>query len=169
VPDGSTIYVDASTSALALASALFANPPHELTIVTNSPMVLANTSGDSVNVVACPGELDHRMRAVIGRWTVDFLRQLPLDIAFMSGAGITVKAGLTTSRSPIADVLNAARDSAARTIGLVDATKFGRASLVSIATAHDLDLIITDETLSTSAAQQFADAGVKLLRAQQQD
>ena len=43
--------------------------------------------------------------------------------------------GLTTSRRPLADVINTARASAERTVGLIDATKFGRASLLSFARA----------------------------------
>ena len=60
---------------------------------------------------------------------------------------MTLDAGLTTSRRPLADVINAARASAERTIGLIDATKFGRASLLSIARAQELDVIVTDDGL----------------------
>jgi DeoR/GlpR family transcriptional regulator of sugar metabolism len=59
-------------------------------------------------------------------------------------------------------VLRAARDAAARTVALVDATKFGRASLVSIARAQDLDLIISDSGLDSELAGEFRDAGVRL-------
>ncbi len=100
------------------------------------------------------------MRTVGGPWTVDFIRRLNFDAAFVSGAGLTLESGLTTSRGTIADVLGAARDNAACTIGLVDATKFGRASLVSVAAASDLDLIVTDGALSERVALEFRDAGV---------
>ena len=52
------------------------------------------------------------MRVLTGRWTVDFLTDLNFAAAFVSAAGITLDHGLTTSRSALADTLNAAADSA---------------------------------------------------------
>ena len=74
----------------------------------------------------------------------------------------TLDAGLTTSRRPLADVLNAARASAERTIGLIDASKFGRASLLSIAGAEELDTIVTDDGLPEESAAEYRAAGVSL-------
>ena len=67
-----------------------------------------------------------------------------------------------TSRRPLADVLNAARDAAGRTVGLIDSTKFGRAALVTIADAQELDLIVTDSGLEPAAAEEYRAAGVRL-------
>ena len=80
----------------------------------------------------------------------------------MSAAGISLDAGLTTSRSPIAEVLKAATDAAGRTIGMVDATKFGRPSLVSILPATELDLLISDAALPDDVAAAYRAAGVAL-------
>jgi DeoR/GlpR family transcriptional regulator of sugar metabolism len=97
-----------------------------------------------------------------GRWTVEFLHELNFDVAFVSAAGLTLDAGLTTSRRPLADVVNAARAAAGRTVGMIDATKFGRASLVSIVPAQDLDLIVTDDGLEAAVAEEYAAAAVRL-------
>ncbi len=162
VPAGSTIFLDASSTALALAMRLTHDPPYELTLVTNSPMIAAEIRADSIHVVVCPGELDQHTRMLTGRWTSEFIRRLNFDSAFVSAAGITLDAGLTTSRGPIADVLRAARDSASRIVALVDSTKFGRASLVSIAPAQELDLIISDGELDPDVAAEYRAAGVTL-------
>ena len=95
---GSTVFLDASSSALALARRLTEDPPYELTLVTNSPMIAAEVRAEQLHVVVCPGELDQHTRTVAGRWTLEFLRGLRLDTAFVSAAGITLEAGLTTSR-----------------------------------------------------------------------
>jgi DeoR family fructose operon transcriptional repressor len=59
-------------------------------------------------------------------------------------------------------VVNAARAAAGRTVGLIDSSKFGRASLVSIARAQDLDVIVTDAGLDDGAAEQYRTEGVRL-------
>ena len=159
---GSTIFLDASSSALALARRLTDEPPYELTLVTNSPIIAAEVRAEQLHVVVCPGELDQHTRTVAGRWTLEFLRGLRLDTAFVSAAGITVEAGLTTSRGALADVFNAARGAAARTIALLDATKFGRASLVSIVAAPELDLIVTDPGIDPGVVEAFGRTGARI-------
>lgn len=162
VAGGSTVFLDASSSALALARRLMEDPPNELTLVTNSPAIAYEIIAEPMHVVVCPGELDQHMRMLAGRWTVEFLHELNFDVAFVSAAGLTLDAGLTTSRRPLADVVNAARAAAGRTVGLIDASKFGRASLVTIAPAEELDLIVTDDGLAEAVAEEHRAAGVRL-------
>ena len=59
-------------------------------------------------------------------------------------------------------MVNAARSAAGRTVGLIDSTKVGRASLVSIAAAEELDVIVTDDGLEESVAEEYRAAGVRL-------
>ena len=162
VPSGSTVFLDASSTALALARRLMDDPPNELTLVTSSPAIAYEMQAEPVHVVVAPGELDQHMRMIAGRWTVEFLNELNFDMAFVSAAGLTLDAGLTTSRRPLADVVNAARAAAGRTVGMIDATKFGRASLVSIVPAQELDVIVTDGGLEDAVAEEYRAAAVRL-------
>ena len=162
VRSGSTIFLDSSSSCLALARQLVSEPATELTLVTNSPAIAYEVIAESMHVVVCPGELDQHMRMIAGRWTVEFIGELNFDTAFISAAGLTLDAGLTTSRRPLADVVNAARAAAGRTVGLIDSTKFGRASLVTIAPAQELDVIVSDGALEESVSEQYRTEGVRL-------
>jgi len=162
VEHGATIFLDASSTALALARRLARDPPNEITLVTNSPAIAYEIQHDAIHVVVCPGELDQHMRMLAGRWTVEFLAELNFAVAFVSAAGVTLEQGLTTARRPLADVVNAARASAERSVGLIDATKFGRASLLSIARAQDLDAIVTDAELPAGVAETYRAADVRL-------
>ena len=130
--------------------------------MTNSPAIALGLTAPSIHVIVAPGELDQHMRVLTGRWTIDFLAGLNFAAAFVSAAGITLDHGLTTSRSGLADTLNAAADSAERVIGLMDSTKFERASLMTIRSAQALDLIITDDRLDPEVAEAFRAAGVNL-------
>ena len=162
VGHGATVFLDASSSCLALARRLVDHPPNELTLVTNSPAIAYEIQADAIHVVIVPGELDQHMRMLAGRWTVEFLSELNFAVAFVSAAGVSLDQGLTTARRPLADVVNAARASAERSIGLIDATKFGRSSLLSIARAQELDAIVTDAELPADVAEEYRAAGVRL-------
>jgi DeoR/GlpR family transcriptional regulator of sugar metabolism len=162
VMPGSTVFLDASSTVLQLARRLMDDPPNELTLVTSSPAIAYEMHAEPVHVVVTPGELDQHMRMIAGRWTVEFVSQLNFDVAFVSAAGITLKEGLTTSRRPLADVVNGACSAAKRTVALIDASKFGRASLLTIMRADDPDLIITDSALPVDVASTYSAAGVQL-------
>jgi DeoR family fructose operon transcriptional repressor len=159
---GSTIFLDASSSALCLGRRLMEDPPNELTLVTSSPAIAYEMQAEAVHVIVTPGELDQHMKMIAGRWTVEFVSQLNFDVAFVSAAGLTLEEGLTTSRRPLADVVNAARSAAQRTVALIDSSKFGRASLLTIMRADDPDLIITDSALAAEVAVAYDAAGVHL-------
>jgi len=162
VNDGSTIFLDASSTGLALARALELRPPTELTLVTNSPAIALGLTADTIHVIVPPGELNQHMRVLTGRWTIEFLRELNIAVAFISAAGVTLEHGLTTSRSALADTLNAAAAAAVTTVGLLDSGKFGRSSLLSIRPAQSLDLLITDDGLPATVVDEYRAAGVRL-------
>jgi DeoR/GlpR family transcriptional regulator of sugar metabolism len=160
--NGATIFLDASSTCLALAHRLDLEPPEELAVVTNSPAIALGLESSAVRVIVVPGEVDLRMRAIADGWTVEFLRRVSIDTAFVSGSGLDLEHGLTTSRRQLADTLNAACSAAAKTVALVDASKFGRASLVPIAEAASFDTVVTDAGIDADVVDQYRRAGVKL-------
>jgi DeoR/GlpR family transcriptional regulator of sugar metabolism len=105
------------------------------------------------------------MKLIAGRWAREFLSGLKVDIAFISSAGITLEQGLTTSRRPLEDVVNAARAVARRTAALIDSTKFGRASLLTMVRPQDLDLLVVDSGLPPDAVERYRRAGVAIEQA----
>ena len=87
VRSGSTIFLDSSSSCLALARQLVSEPATELTLVTNSPAIAYELVDERILVIVTPGELDQHMRLLAGRWTTDFLSGLNFELAFCSCAG----------------------------------------------------------------------------------
>ena len=166
VDDGSTIFVDSSTTCLALARRLERRPPRALTLVTNSPAIALELHAQSVHVIVTPGEVDQTLRMIGGRWAVEFLAELNIETAFVSAGGITLEHGLTTTRRALADTLQAASASSAKTIGLMDSSKFGLSALLAIARAQELDAIVVDDGLPQATFDEYTAAGVKLLRAE---
>jgi DeoR/GlpR family transcriptional regulator of sugar metabolism len=165
IEEGSTVFVDSSTSSLALAHEIEQRPPKALTLVTNSPAIAMELHEESIHLIVTPGEVDQNLRMIGGRWAAEFLSGLNFSAAFISAAGITLELGLTTSRRPLADTLNAARAVSTRTVGLIDSTKFGRSSLLGIVAAEELDAIVVDGGLPERTAEAYRSAGVNLVQA----
>jgi len=166
VEDGSTIFIDSSTTCLVLARHLERHPPRALTLVTNSPAIALELHAQSVHVVVTPGEVDQTLRMIGGRWAVEFLAELNIETAFVSAGGVTLEQGLTTTRRSLADTLQAVRASSKRTIALIDSSKFGLSALLSIARPEELDAVIVDDALSPETIAAYEAAGVNLIVAE---
>jgi DeoR family fructose operon transcriptional repressor len=166
VEDGSTIFVDSSSTCLALARHLERHPPQALTLVTNSPAIALELHAQPIHVVVTPGEVDQTLRMIGGRWATEFLAALNIETAFLSAAGVTLEHGLTTTRRSLADTLQAAMASSAKTIGLIDSSKFGLTALLTIARPEQLDGLIVDAGLAADTVAEYRAAGVNLLVAE---
>ena len=165
IRDGSTIFIDHSTSCLALAQELERNPPHHLTLVTNSPAIAFELHANSIHLIVTPGEVDQIMRMISGNWTEEFLSHLNFDVAFVSAAGLTVERGLTTLRHSLSAMLNAARAVSQRTIALIDSSKIGRDSLLTVFGPCEVEIIV-DDGISPRDLEDFQRAGMSVTVAQ---
>jgi DeoR/GlpR family transcriptional regulator of sugar metabolism len=160
VSEGMTVFMDSSTSCLALAVELASGEPPGITVVTNSPAIAYVLKAPTIHIIVTPGEVDQDLMLIGGRWTVEFIRRIQLEVAFISGAGLTLDHGLATRQRDIADVLHAVRAVARRTVALVDSSKFGVSSLLSISPAREIDEIIVDG--GERVAEEYRLAGVPL-------
>ena len=163
VRDGETIFIDAASTTFALAHRLDEEPVEDLTIVTTSPAVALALEPATARVVVAPGEVDLRMRAIADGWTVDFLRRIKLDTAFVSGAGFDLDHGLTTGRRPLADALSAVRESADRVVALVDASKLGHSAMVTMLPAASLDALVVDGAADPGLVAAYRAGGLDVV------
>jgi DeoR/GlpR family transcriptional regulator of sugar metabolism len=161
IPDGATLFLDSSTTVLALAKLLQREPSRGLTVVTNSPAISSDVMAPFIHIIMLPGELNQPVRAITGRWTAEFMEHLSFTVAFVSAAGIT-PTGLTTTQRELSEVTKAAFSRASRRIALIDSTKFGTKALISMASLEQLDLVITDQGLSSKVVDDYQAAGVPL-------
>jgi DeoR/GlpR family transcriptional regulator of sugar metabolism len=168
VEDGSTIFVDSSTTCLVFARHLQRHAPRALTLVTNSPAIAGELNAQSIHVVVTPGEVDQTLRMIGGRWAAEFLGDLNMETAFVSAGGVTLENGLTTTRRALADTLKAASASSAKKIGLIDSSKFGLSALLSIARPEELDALVVDDGLPRKTIRAYEAAGVNLILAEGQ-
>lgn len=170
VSEGMTVFLDSSTTCLALAAELArAERAPGITVVTNSPAIAYELKAPTMHIIVTPGEVDQDLMLIGGRWTVEFIRRVQLEVAFVSGAGLTLDYGLATRQRNIADVLHAVRGVARRTIALVDSSKFGVSSLLSIAPATEFDAIVVDDDLPAEILTEYTTAGVTVLLADGED
>lgn len=159
VANGEAILLDASSTALALAQHL--KQHRDLTIVTHSLAIAHEMLGVSgVTVVMPGGTLHHDTASLIGEEGLAFLETFHIQKGFFGAHGLSLTAGLTDVNVSEAHLKRSLVQRCAQVIAILDATKWGRAGLISFADVSAVDVIITDEQAPEDLVSQVRQLGV---------
>lgn len=163
LPDrpGGTILLDAGTTTAMLAAALL--PGTLSTVVTNSaPIASALATRHVADVHLLGGRVRGITQACVGAPTVEALRELRVDVAFLGTNGFSPSHGFSTPDPSEAAVKRAMVASANLVVVLGDSSKSGTDYLVSFARLTDADVLVTDSGLSRADANALSDLKVVL-------
>ena len=116
-----------------------------------------------ITVILTGGIVTSASSSIEGLLGVDLLQKIHTDIAFVSARGFSVENGLTDFSIYEADLKRMCIKASAKTIALIDHTKFDTSSISSYASIDDLNLVITDSGLSENTKEIYEKAGVDLL------
>lgn len=142
IEDGDTIILDTGSTMSVFADVITAK---KLTVVTNDLCIaLTMEKHDDCRVVLLGGIVRNDYHCTLGPSTVEQLKALHVDKAFVATNSITAKDGLSTPDLNHADIKRHMIASADQTILLVTGNKFGRKSFAHFANAAELDMVITD-------------------------
>ena len=153
------IYLDASSTCYTLGMKLSGFT--KLTVITNGinlAMALKDIPG--ITVILTGGIVTSVSSSIEGLLGEDLLKKIHTDIAFVSARGFSVENGLT-------DLKRRCVKSSAKTIALIDNTKFNTTSISSYASLDDLNMVITDFGLSENTKDIYEKAGVNLVIAKE--
>ncbi|NSL52151.1 DeoR/GlpR family DNA-binding transcription regulator [Calidifontibacillus erzurumensis] len=161
IKNGDSIFLDASTTSLVIASML---KDIKLTVVTNSiKIVNALSDNPNINIVVIGGTLDRSSLSNVGRNAELHLKQYFFDTAFISCRSISMNHGITDSNELQAGMRKLAAEHGNKTILIADYTKFNRTSFASICDFDSIDAIIVDQKLSEEWHEFLKERNVKLI------
>jgi len=134
-------------------------------VITNAPAIaqgaLAHTG---LEVQILPGRLRGTTQAAVGATTVAALGVLHPDVVVLGCNGLGPD-GFTTPDPDEAAVKAAMVAAAGLRIIVADSSKAGARTLVTFATAADVDTLVTDTGLSDDAMRQLTEEGIEVVRA----
>ncbi|MDR1599919.1 MAG: DeoR/GlpR family DNA-binding transcription regulator [Oscillospiraceae bacterium] len=162
IPDGESVALDASTSALFVARALMAR--RHLSLITNSMEILTETAGKTDwTILATGGSLKSSALAFVGPQAERAIGEFHVSLAVMSCKGLDAQAGFTDTNEQDAAVKRAFMRCAARTAFLVDASKFGRRAFARIAPLSGAAWVVTDARPPEPWPGVLAEQGIELI------
>jgi DeoR family transcriptional regulator of aga operon len=162
VADGDAIFLDTSSTALAIAQRL--KQHRHLTIITNS-LAIAQEMLDapSVAVVMPGGQLRRETVSLIGADGLEILRKLNIQKGFFGAHGLSVPEGLTDVSAAEAEVKRPLVAMCKQVVAVLDATKWGRVGLASFATISEIDIVITDSLAPSARIEEVRGCGIQVI------
>jgi len=139
---GDTVFLDASTTVSHMADYITAD--QELTIITNSVLVLTKLKGKGIRCYLTGGMLLENSYALVGRIAEDTLSSLFADVCFFSSQGITEDGLITDFSEDETRIRKCMIANAKKSIFLYDHTKLGKRFLFKVCTTEELSYVVTD-------------------------
>ncbi|MDZ5474066.1 DeoR/GlpR family DNA-binding transcription regulator [Bacillus sp. 31A1R] len=161
IKSGDSIFLDASTTSLVIASML---KDHKLTVVTNSIKVVTTLmDSPSIRIVVIGGTLSNSSLSNLGRTAEDNTRKYFFDSAFISCRSVSMQHGITDSNEQQAAIRQIAAEHANNVFLVADYTKFDKTSFASICGFEDVNAIVVDNTLSDEWRKFLEEKNIQLL------
>ncbi len=164
VEENDTLIIDSGSTTEYLA----ANIPNDknLTILSYSLNIVTETARMSnVHSVFAGGNLHPNTLMFESAEGLAVVRRFRATKAFISAAGVSADFGITCLNGYERETKVAVIQSSARRILLADSTKFGMIRSEYFADLDDIDVIVTDSTLSKEQRRIIEEKGIELILA----
>ena len=145
ISEGDIIFLDSSTTVFFLAERLLESSFSNLTIVTNSAMIIQNFHKFPPHyvLISLGGTFDLQLNAFLGQAAIRELERLSVSKAFISAFGIDGDL-VTTNHEYHSSLLLKVLEVAKQRYLLADRSKFDSSGLFRLGTRADFDRIISD-------------------------
>jgi DeoR/GlpR family transcriptional regulator of sugar metabolism len=142
IAPGQVVAIDDSTTSLALARLLPERAP--LTVVTHFlPVIRALADQPGIDLIGLGGRFVPSYDSFLGQATAAAAAELQTDVLIMSTTSVTDGVCYIQSQDTVI-TRRALVANAARTVALIDHTKFGRRALHRLVDLADLDRVVVD-------------------------
>jgi DeoR/GlpR family transcriptional regulator of sugar metabolism len=160
IEPGQAVLLDDSTTVGHLAIQIAHCKP--LTVITSSLSVIdALKNAHGIETICLGGHYNPRFNAFFGYFCEQAVDSLRADILFMSTSTIL---GLTAyhQQEEVVKTKRMLMNAADRKVLLIDSSKFGKASLIKLASLTEFDQVITDSNLDPATVDALRKGGVNL-------
>ena len=140
---GSTIV--ANSDSITLEALKLIKNRNDVTVITNSIMVLQELSQSKLNIISTGGSVNPKSLSFEGSITQNTIKKYNVDIALIDCQGMDISKGILDSNEAEVEIKRTMIKQADKVILLVENTKFDKTSLVKLFDYKDIDCIVTDK------------------------
>ena len=162
VYDGEHIFLDASSTAVAIAKAI--KTRKDITIITNSLQIAIELLDEpNCKVISTGGVAIESSFALVGQVTDRTISSYYADKAIISSKGFDLEKGFTDSDERHATNKKSMLKGARTKILAVDSSKFGDVSFAKIGDLRDITTVVTDVKPAKEWLEKFAKYNVECI------
>lgn len=132
-------------------------------VTTSLPVAQEILTWPSPNLTILGGLYLPDYQATVGPQTINLLKDITADIAFLGADGLTLEVGATTANILIAEVDRMMSVRARKTVLVVDSSKIGQAGFVPICPISSFDILITDQNAPADFISAVRQIGVEVI------
>lgn len=160
VTDNDVLLLGAGSTVRAIVP--FLKRKGNLQVVSNSlrTIELLRKTLPSATVMSAGGILSADSLNFVGPVTERFFEDFFARVAFISGEGLSLRAGLTDSQLLEASVKQAMIGSAEKTVVLLDSSKLETTAAAQILAVDQIETLVTDAGIAPDAHGQLRDMGI---------
>ncbi|MDR0569450.1 MAG: DeoR/GlpR family DNA-binding transcription regulator [Spirochaetaceae bacterium] len=163
VRDGDTIMVEAGTTTALLAKYLWGK--RDIHIVTNSTLFFSySRQYPNLQITMTGGEFRRATESLVGPIALETIGRLNVRLAFVGTDGFTLERGMTTNLMEGAEIVKAMKNHAETTVLLADSGKYGKVGFMRVFPLTEMNLILTDASLTDEAFRELTGAGLAAQR-----
>jgi len=161
VSQGSCIFLDTGTTVTGLARLLVSDKLFTVTAAPNIALECAKNQNNTVFMTG--GQLSRGNLSLSGVNALNFLDHINIDVAFMAASGFTFTNGFTCGHFDECQIKKRIIMKAAKAIMLMDCSKFGKNHPFTFADVSDIDLLITDSSISSEDLKRLQGLGLNVV------
>lgn len=161
IEDNSSVYIDAGSTTMTLAEMM---PDKNLLISTcglNIAAELLRQKNSRVNLIG--GEVNKNSISTSGPGARAAIDNINIDVAFIASTAFSEKNGFTCGNVNDCELKREILDKAALRIMLMDSSKIGNMMPYTFARPNDIDILITDDGISSEQRSFFIENGTEVL------
>jgi DeoR family transcriptional regulator, fructose operon transcriptional repressor len=159
VPERGSVIIDSGTTGQRLAQVFPVD--RDVHVVTNSLTSAVTLSRRGIqNLTVLGGSVRTKRLSMVDETSRDELRDMAIDVLFISCDGLSFKHGLTTPYREEHTLKRAMIERAQRVVALVDSSKFGNVQMFSFAKFDEIDVLVTDTGVDPEAVDFLTSHGI---------
>jgi len=162
IKNGSTVIMDSGSTVIEVARNL--KGKKNIKLITNSlPIAEIVADNDEIEVIIAGGTLRPEMRSLVGVMAEKTILNYHCDLAILGTDSIDSQMGIFTLLENEASLTQTMMSVSSKTIVVTDSSKFGKKSFIKIADISDIDILITDNSISAQDIQKLNSQKVEVI------
>ena len=161
VNEGSSIFVDCGSTAKEIAEAILQKK--NIVVMTNSlPACNILSTAKNIKLIMAPGIFREKTQGFFGQMTSEFISKFKIDILFLGAEGLDIKQGTTSPDIVDAETKRSIVKQATKVVLVIDHTKLGFSSFMTVATLKEIDTIVTDKDADPEMIEELKNQGIEV-------